>query len=67
MELEGERHVLMQVVPTMTPRAEGKGVGEAVLGEEAVEKFGPFLETVAIVVAAIEVKRQLGEALRMLG
>jgi hypothetical protein len=51
----------------MTSRAKGKGVWETFLGEDVVEKFGPFVEPVAIVVAAIEVKCQVGEALRMLG
>jgi hypothetical protein len=32
-----------------------------------VEKLSPFLETVAVVVAAIEIKPKVGEALRMLG
>jgi len=51
----------------MTPRTEGIRVRETFLGENVVEKFSPFLETVAVVVAAIEVKRKVGEALRMLG
>jgi len=51
----------------MTPRAKGILVREAFLGENVVEKFSPLIETVAVVVAAIEVKRKLGEALRTLG
>ena len=51
----------------MTSRAEGIFVRETFLGENVVEKLRPFLETVAVVVTAIEVKRKLGEALRTLG
>jgi hypothetical protein len=51
----------------MPPGAEGIFVRETLLRENVVEKFSPFLETVAVVVTAIEVKPKLGETLRMLG
>ena len=66
-EQQSVLHILAQIAPAVAPGAQNEFVGKVFSRKRIVQNFGAFLETVAVLVAAIKIEPQAGEALGMLG
>src|SRR5271157_3494543 len=60
-------HHLVQVSPAVAPGAQRKLMRESLIGEDLVQKLVALVEAVAVVVAAVKVEFEAGEAFRVLG